>query len=201
MCKIVFYLYCIFRTYRFTFFASDAGVFASLACIGAFVLVVAHHDGFGILRNHGDDVLRTNGNAHSATETAAGVHVCNAVLYADGVVRASVGAIAQTETAEAARLGATVKHGGGTAGADAVVNGFFGCGFTVSVAMHECNDIIGNLDLDAECFAECGGGILRARNAKIGLCRCVGKCGGIVITAFIAASAAVDTGQTCADLF
>ena len=101
--KVVLNGYRTARTGFFAFFASDAGVFASLACIGAFVLVVAHHDGFGILRNHGDDVLRTNGNAHSATETAAGVHVCNAVLYADGVVRASVGAIAQTETAEAAR--------------------------------------------------------------------------------------------------
>lgn len=122
--KVVLNGYCAVRTGLFAFLASDASVFARLARIGAFVFIVAHDCRAGVLRNYGNDALRANGSAQAATDTTVRVDVRNAVLHADRVRGASVGAIAETETTETAGFGTAEQHRRGAARGDTVVGSF-----------------------------------------------------------------------------
>ena len=85
MCKIVFYLYCIFRTYRFTFFASDAGIFAFFTGNSALFGVAAHDSNTADLRDYFYYVFRTGRYTHSASDTKLIIDMGNAVKNADCV--------------------------------------------------------------------------------------------------------------------
>ena len=113
----------------FALAASDAGVLAGLTGVGALFGVTADHHSFGFLGDQRDNVLGADRLAKTAAQAEGGIHVSDTILQADGVGGTSGGAIAQTETAETASVGASVEHGGGFTGGYAVIGGFLGGGF------------------------------------------------------------------------
>ena len=73
----------------FALSATDTGVYACGAGVGALVAVAAHDGDIGFFRHHGDDVLGADGGTHTATQTKGSVDVCDAILHTDGFGRAS----------------------------------------------------------------------------------------------------------------
>ena len=144
---VVFDSDCTGRTILFALFASDAGILAGLACIRALVAARTEDSSFRFLRNHRDDVFGTFVYAQTAADTAGGIDSGNAILHTDRVVDTDRSTVSASETSPIAYLGAAADHRTGSAGIDAAVNGLFGCCLAGSVAVNECDHILGFLDL------------------------------------------------------
>ena len=182
----------ILRAEFFALLASDTRVCTDGTGVGTLVAVVTHHGDIGLFGHHADDVLGANGGAHAATQTKGSVDVSDAVLHADGLGGADQRAITKAETAETAGIG-TVGN--------ALVGGFLGCGFTVSIAVDKGNHMANGLRLDTDDVTDLLGGVVAAGNAEIGGGVAAPQRGRVVVTALEAAGTAVDAGQGITDLF
>ena len=124
----------------------------------------------------------------------------DAVHGADGVGGAHLGAVAQTQTAVGTATGTAVQHRGGLAGLHTLVGGLVLGGVAVTVAGHVGHHVLKGAGLYTQDGADLVGHGLGTGDAQIGLDTAGGQRGGVVVTAGVAAGAAVDAGQTGTNL-
>ena len=108
--EVVFNLYRSVFAGSHAFTATDAGVFASLARISAFIPIAAHNRCGSASRNHIYYVLRASCLADAATNADILIHVSNTVLNADSVMGAFFRAIAKTYAGKRASARTAADH-------------------------------------------------------------------------------------------
>ena len=199
--KIVFYDYCAGWAGLFAFSAGDAAVFTKYANPRAFIVVVAGNRNASGISYKMNNAVGAFFRAKSATDAFSRIYRRNTlVVYANGISRANLDAVAVAEAGKRAVVIAGVVEICGFAGFRAVVVVFFLFGKAKTVAgnvSHLLDNVLGARAHNFGDFRRCS---VTAGDTKVAFVRNpIGKRLCVSITAGKSASAAVCAGKHVAD--
>ena len=198
--EIVLYGDSTLRTGLLTFHTADTAVGAVLTYVCTLVIVGAlDNHAYGVVEKV-DDTVGALAYADTASDTLLRINASHAVLYGDSVLRADFSTVSVAEAGEGAELVTAVRHVGGAAGLVSLIVVLLLVDFAGTVAGYECNLFNNVLSGNAEHSRDLLSGAVTAGNTEVSLVGrlfCKSLC--IAVTAGVAASTAVSTGETVTD--
>ena len=196
-CKVVFNLDSAVSAGLFAFHATDATVGAALSRNSALVVIGAfHNDSRGVVDNL-DNALGTSACTDAASDTLSRVDLCHVVNHRDRLLRAYARAIAVAQTRGGAGLVTVIGKTCRNACLGSCVIVFLLDDAANAVASHKSHLFDDLARFNAENSGDLSCGVVASGNAKIIFgSNTVRQRLRIRITAAVAASAAVGTGET-----